>query len=138
MYVVIGYGFHYLNWTELFPMYSWELYSYVPARERIDFGLLITSINGEPLPEPVYFEEAEGLISEAHSIVAIASIQEFAGAILREDESEAARIRGYIESLYFDEIESVGYQIIRRRADLLDLWEGAEYDEETVIATFEK
>jgi hypothetical protein len=138
MYVAIGYGFHYLNWTELFPMYSWELYSYVPARERIDFGLLITGINGEPLPEPVYFEKAEGLLSDAHSIVALSSIHEFAVAILREDELEVTRIRDYIESLYFSEFESVSYQIVRRKADLLDLWEGADYDEETVIATFEK
>lgn len=138
VYVTVGYGFHYLKWPELYPIYSWELFSYVPDRERIDFGLLITSVNDRPLPEPVYFEDAEELLNDAHSIEAYVSIQELAVAILRDNRSEAARIQEYIESLYFSDLESISYQIIRRKADLLSLWEGADYDEEVIIASFDK
>jgi hypothetical protein len=138
VYVSIGYGFHALKLRELFPMFSWELFSFVPARNRVDFGMLITRVNGEELPEPVYFEEAESFLSEAHTIQAYGSIQLFAVAIVKNDEAETERIRSYFESLFFDEIDSISYQIVRRRVDLLSLWETGEYDEETLLAAFEK
>jgi hypothetical protein len=110
----------------------------VPAQERIDFGLLITSVNGEQLPEPVYFEDADFLFGKAHTVDAYGSIQVFAAAIIRDDDAETEEIRTYFESIFLDEAESMSYQIIRRKADLLALWQTGQYDEETVIATFDK
>jgi hypothetical protein len=137
-YAVIGYSFHILKLRELYPIFSWELFSVVPAQERIDFGLLITSVNGEQLPEPVYFEDADFLFGKAHTVDAYGSIQVFAAAIIRDDDAETEEIRTYFESIFLDEAESMSYQIIRRKADLLALWQTGQYDEETVIATFDK
>lgn len=137
-YMSIGYGFHIFGLRELYPIFSWELFSYVPAQQRIDYGLLIIQVNGEQLPEPVYFEDAAFLPEQAHSIEAYVAIQILASAIVQQDTAETERVRSYFEDIFLIEVETATYQVVRRQADLLLLWQTGQYDEETIIATFEK
>jgi hypothetical protein len=37
--------------SELFPIFAWELFSYIPS-EVTDYGLLITAVDGRPLTPP--------------------------------------------------------------------------------------
>lgn len=137
VYVVLGYGLWLLKLPEAFPAFSWELFTYVPARNRIDFGLLITAVDGEPLPEPVYFEQAEEFVAAAHSIDAIASIYEWGSAVADGEEAKAEYVRTYFESLFLRDTGVTTYQIILRHGDLLELWQTGTYTSESVLATYQ-
>jgi hypothetical protein len=136
LYVAVG------NYTwmrgsyEVFPVFAWELFSYVPGAAT-DYGVRLTQIGGAPLTPPRYFEEAAGLVRDTHSIEAYVVIQDLGRAVESGDADAVAQARTTLESLYLDGLGAVTYDLYQRRASPLARAQSGAFDEEQQLATFE-
>ena len=50
---------------EAFPFFNWSLFSEVPDAQETDYSIRFTSVNGEVLDEPVFFEESQAFLATA-------------------------------------------------------------------------
>ena len=62
---------------EIFPFFSWALFAEVPERVE-QVAIMITHVDGEPLIQPIRFQEALSVVTNPHSIAAYYSMQELA------------------------------------------------------------
>ncbi|MEM7802860.1 MAG: hypothetical protein AAF633_26960 [Chloroflexota bacterium] len=113
IYFLIG-NIAWIGWgTEIFPFYSWDLFSFVP-NQVADYGLLILSVDGQPVDSPLYFEEAEAYLINPNSIEAQRLIQEMGRALEQNRLADLDRFKGQLESLFFGRYDQMTYQIMRR------------------------
>lgn len=121
---------------EIFPFFWWELFSYIPAQQRQDYGLRIIQYGDRKPDPPPYFEHASPLINNPTSIEAQTSIQLLGAAIEQSESGEAEKLRRLIETVHMQDPQSVTYQVIRREFDLIERWQCQCFAEEEVIAEF--
>lgn len=121
---------------EIFPFFWWELFSYIPAQFKSDYGLEIVKYDDQLLEAPLYFEEAASLLPDPESITAYITIQSLGEAITDGDDAEVERLRGLIEGPHLSNPSAVEYQIVKRDYDILEKWRCQCTDSETVIAEF--
>lgn len=119
---------------ELFPFFSWELFSYIPADTITSYGIRFSSANGESLAQPIYFEEAKHLTPYADSVDAFVTLQSLGNAIAQNDAQQTAATQQLLQGTYFGDMSAAEYAIVRRRFDLLERWRHNRYLEEEVIA----
>lgn len=135
-YFIVGNGARYWLGREIYPIFSWELFSYVP-NELVDYGLRVTQVDHKVLPKAVYFEAAPSLFSDAQSIIAYNNIQAL-GQLLdahQADNAQAARIK--VEQQHLHIAHALSYEIIRRSSIPLVRWKTGSFATEVVIANFE-
>ena len=135
VYTAVSYTTKRVQGREFFPFFNWSLFTHVP-NEKHDYGLRILAIEGEPLETPLYFEEADALFGEAHSIVAYKAIQEYGKAVRVEDEATVAETRPFIESIYL-ESQPVQYELVRRTFLPIIRFQTGEFIKEEMLAQFE-
>lgn len=121
---------------ELFPFFSWELFSHIPPPEITSYGIRFSSANGQTLTPPIYFEEAKHLTPYADSVDAFVTIQSLGQAVEQSDQSKMMATQQLIQSAYFGELTSANYQLVRRRFDLLERWQLNQYAQENVLTDF--
>lgn len=121
---------------ELFPFFSWELFSYIPADTITSYGIRFSSANSAPLEQPIYFEEAKHLTPHADSVDAFVTIQTLGNAIAQNEPEKITATRHLMQSTYFGDLTAAEYEIVRRRFDLLERWQHNRYLEEEALATF--
>lgn len=105
---------------ERFPVFKWELFSRIPPRVRDAYTIRIVEAKGRPLPEPVRFEQAVGIVSGPKSPVAYQVIQQFGrategGRILQADDA-----RRRLEDQFLRDTGPGRYQLVKVRFDLLE------------------
>lgn len=123
-YLVLGQASHWapVKWMphrEVFPFFSWYLFVDVPG-DRTDFGLRIHESGEQSFDPPVYFEDAEGVVSQPHSIAAHVVVLRLGKAIEAQDDATVEELRGLLEKRYLP--ERVRYGIVKRRFDPLERW----------------
>lgn len=135
-YFTVGNGARYWLGREIYPIFSWELFSYVP-NELVDYGLRVTQVDHRVLPKAVYFEAAPELFKDAQSIIAYNNIQALGQMIdaHRSDNAEAAHIK--VEQQHLQIAHSLRYEIVRRNSIPLIRWKTGSFSSEVVIANFE-
>ncbi len=121
--------------TELFPIYSWDLFSYIPAHTS-EFAIRITVINGETLDPPLYFNEATRYVPAAKTIEAFALIQRFGNAIYTNN-GDAALLQQQFESLYLQHLATVNYDLVIRTFDAIDYAQSGSIDEVILLQTYQ-
>lgn len=136
LYPLIAYSTIGLPQRELFPFFSWELFSHIPPKEITSYGIRFNSANGNELNEPLYFEDAMHLTRHAESVDAFVTLQSLGSAIEQNDLVQVATSQQLLQSTYFGDISAAEYEIVRRRFDLLERWQSNQYLEEEVIAHF--
>lgn len=135
LYALIGNAVWFRHYREIYPIFSWDLFSYVP-NEVADFGLRITRTGDTVLDFPIYFEAATGLVPDAQSIVAYTNIQALGVAIMAGQSVELAAAAHRVESLHLYTLMPVEYEIVRRRYSPLARWREGEFLSEEAIGAF--
>jgi hypothetical protein len=104
---------------EIYPVFSWTLFSKVP-QERIAWGLRIVAYNGQVLDSPLFYEEADGIVSDPRSISAQYAIRRMCRAELAGNAREVKDARRLLEQTYL--ATGIRYELVRVRYDPLTRW----------------
>jgi hypothetical protein len=123
---------------EIFPIFSWELFAYVP-NEGQEYGLKITAINNQLLDSPLYFEEAvqQWGVSDSVAATAFSHIQALGQAIVQGDAQRIQEARSNLETLYSGMGKNIRYEIIIRSFDVLEHWKTGRFTGEQRLEIFE-
>lgn len=121
---------------EIFPIYSWDLFSYVPNRS-IDYALKINAIDDEYLENPAYFQDMPNEFKQANSITAFHVIQQFGRAIEANDAPAIETLRNQIESDYFANQSQVEYEVRKRSFFSAERWRTGTFEENTRLVTYD-
>ena len=104
--------------TEIFPIFSWDLFSVVP-NETMDYGLRVLEVDGKPLEPPQFLEQLT-IFSQPFRISAHMAIQELGVAHARGD---TERARSLAHMLYENHLggaaRRVRFELVERRFDVL-------------------
>lgn len=112
----VGIGSQFFNGRhELFPFYSWFLFSLVPQPDAAIFELFIHEAPaGRVLDPPVASRKAnEGLIRSPHSVDLFRTVQELGRAAQAHDVAACDRLRAAVERR-FRVAGPVRYEIVRQ------------------------
>jgi hypothetical protein len=124
------------NGDEVFPFFNWELFSRVPEPERTSWSVRLVEVNGEPLPDGVYFEDAGGIVPLAGSSAAFVTMQRFGQGVEAADPVRVDEARRVLESRYLGHFDAVSYELVRRTYDVLDRVTCDCFTDEVVIGEF--
>ena len=135
-YFLIGNISHRYGMAEVFPIATWELFSYVPRSENSDFGVKLLAVNGTTLNPPIYFEKAPQFFTKIHSIDAYMTIQSLGKALLANDESTAMIYQDLLENVYLADQSHITYVVMQRRYHLLERWNHGTFLSEVELGVF--
>ena len=99
-------GVLFMGISEIFPIFSWDLFSGVPPIYTYDYGLKVSKLNDETFDPPVYIDQIEHLIpgsrsdynlSHPPSLARYVKVQQLGNAIISNNVEEIARQRLQIE-----------------------------------------
>jgi hypothetical protein len=120
---------------ELFPIYTWALFSRVPNEQR-EFALRIRAVGCKVLESPLYFQDAGQWFRQAESISAYVSIQKLGSAVLANDIVEIDKVRRLLESVYLRGPEGVRYEVVERKFNPMDRWKYGTFRSEKSLEGF--
>jgi hypothetical protein len=117
--LVIGYAALPLPGNELFPFYSWSMFSKVPSEQNA-YVVVIHEVGGKPLSPAKEFQEASGLVNSPQSVVAHQVIQKLGLAYRKGNAKEQTEVRKLFEKNYL----SIGtrYELASMNYDPLTRW----------------
>lgn len=118
---------------EIFPLFSWSLFSTVPAQDE-NYGVRLLAVRGAPLATPTFFEEARGLVAEPESIAAFMTVQRLGVALSTDNARDAAAARRLLERHHLRGLDDVRYEVVRRRFDTLERWSTGALRSSEVVA----
>jgi hypothetical protein len=119
---------------EIFPFFSWSLFSGVPNRVD-DYTILIDEQDGRTLDPPVELLRAPASIAMGNRSIARKVIQNLGSAQESGDTAEAARLARVLESEYLR--GRVRYRLVFERYEPLVKWKTGADEERRVVARFD-
>lgn len=123
--LVLGLSLHH---REVFPFFSWSLFSTV-AEKKSEFAVLVTRLDDQTFDPPLEFMESKGAFPGAGSIRAYYTIQNLGAAALRRRGEDIQRLRQVFEGTYLgSDGRQVEYRLIFRSFDPLERWQGGDYE----------
>ncbi len=114
---------------EIFPVFSWFLFSITPNPDT-KFALRLHEVAGKGLEQPRYYEKAEGIVNEPRSIKVYQMVQKLGKAEERDDRAEITRIRFMLEKNYV--LTPCRYDLLAVTYDPVKRWKTGLMQEETV------
>ena len=124
--LILGFRFYH---REVFPVFSWSLFSEIPEH-KVDFGILVTAIDGNVLEPPGDLMEMREVYGAGGATRAYHTIQDLGGAAMSRDTGKLDAARRTLESLYMEiPGRTVAYRLILRRFDPLERWRGGPYEQ---------
>ena len=109
----------------------------MPNAEQEDYGIRFVEVDGRPVDPPVYFEEADELISTSHSPVAQSTIRNIGRAVEQDRPGVLAENRALFEGRHLQELDSATYEVVKRRYDLIERVDCIDcFEDETVLDEF--
>ncbi len=140
LYALIAVGLRFL-WpsgpTEVFPIFSWDLFSVVPGSVVVDYGVKITAVDGTALDPPLYFEQATAYFKQAHSVDASVIIGRL-GTNCQGRNDPNLPIADYFNTVFLADHALVEYTVMQRTYDLLDRWHNQQFIAEQPVCIFKK
>jgi len=129
------YGFSTNPNRELFPFFTWSLFSDADDK-KIEYGILIVSLNGDVFSQAVDWRDVEELPSFNDSRSLGLKAARAVGSKTRSGAPEAESLRIAFEQRYFGN-HDVEYKIIRSVYNPMLLWrDGAAPHDQSVIGTY--
>jgi hypothetical protein len=119
---------------QVLPFSTWSLFSRMPERERVDYGVRILSIDGVEQTPPVYFESSG--LPDAASPAAYELIRDMGLSLKDGNRPQADQIWETFAGRYLGGIDAE-VEIVRRRYDVVDARTCDCYLDERVIDTRE-
>jgi hypothetical protein len=122
---------------EIFPFFKWDLFSRVPNSDQEDYGIRFVEVDGRPVDPPVYFEEADELISTSRSPDAQSTIRNIGRAVEHDQPVVLAENRALFEGRQLQGLDSATYEVVKRRYDLIERIDCVDcFEDETVLDEF--
>lgn len=125
-YVTLGFPPTY----ELFPFYSWSMFSEVP-NDKVSFLVYVEGVNGEDFKEPILFQKAGKYVRGTGDINVQKFIQNFGKAVFEKDSEAVGKLRPLFEKKYLK--GRVKYSVVREVMDPLKRWHGEKPDQEEIV-----
>lgn len=136
IYTIIGA----LTWgwwqREIFPIFSWELFSTVPT-EVTDYEVKFLKAGDQMFTPPLAFEQAGDLVVDPHSITAYANIQALGQALETGSEPQINAARQHFESLGLKRAVPVTYAVLKQKTAPIARWQTDGLENEEFIAMFQ-
>lgn len=136
-YFTVGIGAHLTakSTEDLYPFFSWFLFSRVPPRIQSEFEIRILEINDKNINPPVRLrEDSEVFKSGGTSEKELHDISERLGrAALSKNEEDIALARRELESKL---VKSISYEVSHIDFDILDRWQNGKVISERSLARF--
>ena len=132
-YFLMGIGMQLSFGRELFPIFSWFLFSRTPNR-AVNFTIIIYTHNGRELTPPISFHKAPKSIADSESINANSVIKKLGNSVLQGSESQIIKNRKILERNYM--YGNIEYALIKETYDPIQKWKYNEADQE-VLSRFE-
>ena len=122
--------------NEIFPVFSWALFSRVPNK-IIEYNIVITSVDGQPLHTVLTYNKASEWFTKSNSINAYYVIQTLGRAVYSGDANQVKEVRKYFEPLYLGDVNTVEYELIKLTIDPLKLKKYGLVENIQNLASFE-
>lgn len=119
---------------EIFPLYSWFLFSLVPTR-TVAFDVLVREAGGRAYDPPVSYRRVTESFRNPHSIVAYRAVQDLGRAVETGQETDAARLRRSFEARF--KAWPVRYDLVKVASDNpLEHWKNGQPQRSDPLASF--
>jgi hypothetical protein len=129
LYAIAGLGLGVAGRQEVYPVFSWSLFSRIPNNQSW-FAVRLLTQRGEGLADAPFFEEAAGLVRNPQSIAAQHVIRRLGNAVVRGDSVEEADARRLLEEVYL--VPDLEYELVRIEFDPLRRWQDREQHVEPI------
>lgn len=133
LYFILGKSTDYFRTGEIFPIYSWQLFSFVPQKTITEFAIEIQELQGKKLETPQLFQNMRSIIPGASLFTAYRTIQNLGRAQTRNNSIKTEKLKKQFEDLYLK--LPAKYDLIQITFDPLERWENGTY-QKTHIKTF--
>lgn len=120
---------------EVFPLFSWSLYSTVP-REEADYGVRILAVGGQTVDPPLFFEDARSFFPYVNQSQLMMTVQPLGRALDSGNTEAAARYRLLLERHHLRGRGVVHYEIARRAFNTLARWTTGRFSVVRSVGTF--
>lgn len=119
---------------EIFPLYSWFLFSLVPTH-TVTFDVLVREAGGRTYDPPVSYRRAADSVRNPHSIVTYRAVQDLGRAVETGEADEAARLRRTFEARF--KAWPAHYDLVKVASDNpLEHWKTGRPQRSTPLASF--
>ena len=125
-----------LKRREIFPLYSWFLFSLVPT-STVAYDVLVREAGGRAYDPPVsYRRTSDGVLRNPHSIDAYRTVQDLGRAVENgQDVAKTVRLRRAFESRF--NAWPVRYDLVKVRSDNpLEHWKTGQTQHSEPLASF--
>jgi hypothetical protein len=119
---------------QVLPFSTWSLFSRMPERERVDYGVRILSIDGVEQAPPIYFESSG--LPDAASPAAYELVRDLGLSLKDGNQAQADQIWETFAGRYLGGVDAE-VEIVRRRYDVVDARTCNCYLDERVLETRE-
>ncbi len=119
---------------EIFPLYSWFLFSLVPTH-TVAFDVLIHAAGERTYEPPISYRLAVDSVRNPHSIVSYRAVQDLGRAVEAGDDDEATRLRRAFEVRFRG--WPVRYDLVKVDSDNpLAHWKTGQPQRSSLLASF--
>jgi len=122
------------GWPRTYPIDSWSLFSKVP-NQITDYSIRIVELNGRPLTESIWFDQSPSKHSHSHNARTV--ILKMGSALEDGHEREADRLQNVFLSNFVSDLPGARFEFVRRRYEVLERFRTHQFDEVTVLRTFD-
>jgi predicted DCC family thiol-disulfide oxidoreductase YuxK len=126
LYFMVGTITGFLGVKEIFPFFSWSLFSRVPNKTTSEYAVIVSTYNGMTVFPPRLFQEAKEIIHESESIIARRLIQDFGKAYQNMEIREADELRKLFEANFIK--SPAKYRLIRMIHNPVERWKTGRYE----------
>jgi hypothetical protein len=110
---------------EVFPVYSWFLFPLVPG-EQTRYTLRLQETHGQRLTAPLLYQDAEGIVTNPHSVTVDELVQQLGLAVQKGRADEQQRLRQVLEKNYLP--LPCQYELVAITFDPLVRWHTGRYE----------
>lgn len=100
-----------------FPTAAWAQYPSAVEPQGRSYGIRLTAVDGEPLPEPVLHDDAGGLVPSPGDAGLRRLARTLAGEL--DDPMRSAFVRRALEDRYLTGLEGAAYELVHVEHDVL-------------------
>lgn len=123
-YFLVGMITGFLGAKEIYPFFSWNLFSYVPNMTS-EYAIIVYEYDDITLSPPQLYQQAKGILRQSNSITAYYLIQDFGRAYENKERGEAERLQKLFEANYIE--APAKYRLIRIFFNPLERWKTGKY-----------
>ena len=122
-----------LRSTEIFPFFTWDLFSHIPTSPKTDFAIFVEEIDGRKFDPGLDVMKQKSSFLNVQNATLYTVIQRLGVAITRGNKNEEIFIRNMLESEYFSPFNTrAKYMIVKRKYDPVDKWKTGRSNNEVI------